>query len=193
MVIWFLTYKFLGMSRWFGIIGPKIDQIWAWLYHRRRWEVGVQDPLTSLVTGSSLLVNCYLGNKFHKKIRLTPPPLSPGCILNFSLGVKKCSFCSIGGAIAPFCIPWPRPAQAPAASPAIFSQAIFLAPHRINPAPTGGGGGGGGGGDRVPSCRHRAGGVGQFLAGMQFSTKVLKYVVICWNFWKPVSTWVLKC
>ena len=42
-----------------------------------------------------------------------------------------------------------------------------------------GGGGGGGGGDRVPSCRHRAGGVGQFLAGMQFSTKVLKCVVIC--------------
>ena len=38
---------------------------------------------------------------------------------------------------------------------------------------------GGGGGDRVPSCRHRAGGVGQFLAGMQFSTKVLKCVVIC--------------
>ena len=37
----------------------------------------------------------------------------------------------------------------------------------------------GGGGDRVPSCRHRAGGVGQFLAGMQFSTKVLKCVVIC--------------
>ena len=36
-----------------------------------------------------------------------------------------------------------------------------------------------GGGDRVPSCRHRAGGVGQFLAGMQFSTKVLKCVVIC--------------
>ena len=32
--------------------------------------------------------------------------------------------------------------------------------------------GGGGGGDRVPSCRHRAGGVGQFLAGMQFSTKM---------------------
>ena len=38
-------------------------------------------------------------------------------------------------------------------------------------------GGGGGGGDRVPSCRHRAGGVGQLLAGMQFSTKVLKCVV----------------
>ena len=34
-------------------------------------------------------------------------------------------------------------------------------------------------GDRVPSCRHRSGGVGQFLAGMQFSTKVLKCVVIC--------------
>ena len=35
------------------------------------------------------------------------------------------------------------------------------------------------GGDRVPSCRHRAGGVCQILAGMQFSTWVLKCVVIC--------------
>ena len=169
MVIWFLTYKFLGMSRWFGIIGLKIDQIWAWLYHGRRWEVGVQDPLTSLVTGSSLLVNCYLGNKFHKKIRLTPPPpLSSGCTLNFSLGVQKCSFCSIGGAIAPFCIPWPRPAQAPAASPAIFSQPFFLAPHRINPAPTGGGGGGGGGSGTKLQTQGRWGGY--------LGTKMLKII-----------------
>ena len=31
---------------------------------------GLWDPLKSLVTGPSL-VNCYLGNKFHKKCRLT--------------------------------------------------------------------------------------------------------------------------
>ena len=55
--------------------------------------------------------------------------------------------------------------------------------------------GGGGGGDRVPSCRHRAGGVGQFLAGMQFSTKVLKCVVIPGHLLKflETSSWVLKC
>ena len=37
------------------------------------WAVGVRDPLKSLVTGPSLLFNCYLGNKFHKKFRLDPP------------------------------------------------------------------------------------------------------------------------
>ena len=31
------------------------------------------DPLKSSVTGPSLLVNCYLKNKFHKKIRVNPP------------------------------------------------------------------------------------------------------------------------
>ena len=31
-------------------------------------------PLKSLVTGPSLLVNCYLETKFHKKIRVNPPP-----------------------------------------------------------------------------------------------------------------------
>ena len=41
-----------------------------------RWAVGVRDPLKSLVTGSSLPVNCYLENQFHKKLRVnTPPPL----------------------------------------------------------------------------------------------------------------------
>ena len=34
------------------------------------------DPLKSSVTGPSLLVNCYLENKFHKKIRVNPPPLN---------------------------------------------------------------------------------------------------------------------
>ena len=45
-----------------------------WLYRGHQWAVGVQDPHKSLVTGPSLLVNCYLGNKFHNKIRLPPPP-----------------------------------------------------------------------------------------------------------------------
>ena len=35
----------------------------------------VRDPLKSLVTGPSLLVNCYLEIKFHKKIPIGPPPL----------------------------------------------------------------------------------------------------------------------
>ena len=30
-------------------------------------------PLKSSVTGPSLLVNCYLGNKFHNDFRLVPP------------------------------------------------------------------------------------------------------------------------
>ena len=32
-------------------------------------------PLKSSVTGLSLLVNCYLEIKFHKKIPIGPPPL----------------------------------------------------------------------------------------------------------------------
>ena len=31
-------------------------------------------PLKSSVTGPSLLVNCYLEIKFHKKIPIGPPP-----------------------------------------------------------------------------------------------------------------------
>ena len=37
--------------------------------------VWVRSPLKSLVTGPCLLVNCFLGNKFHKKIRGNPPQL----------------------------------------------------------------------------------------------------------------------
>ena len=66
----------LGMFRVFGYIGPNLDQIWAWLPRGHRLAVGVRDPLKSSVTGPSLLVNCYLETKFHKKIRVTPPPLS---------------------------------------------------------------------------------------------------------------------
>ena len=37
------------MFKWFGIIGPKFDQIWAWPHRRHQWTVGVRDPLKSLV------------------------------------------------------------------------------------------------------------------------------------------------
>ena len=39
---------------------------------------GVRDPLKSSVTGPCLLVDCYLQIKFHKKIRVNPPPLTTG-------------------------------------------------------------------------------------------------------------------
>ena len=64
----------LSMLRSFGKIGPQIDQIWAWLSRRHRWSPGVRNPLKSSVTGPSLLVNCYLEIKFHKIIRMNPPP-----------------------------------------------------------------------------------------------------------------------
>ena len=51
-----------------------MDQIWAWLPRRHRLAVGVRDPLKSSVTGPSLMVNCYLETKFHKKIMVNPPP-----------------------------------------------------------------------------------------------------------------------
>ena len=65
----------LSMLRSFGKIGPQIDQIWAWLSREHRWSPGVRNPLKSSVTGPSLLVNCYLEIKFHKIIRVNPPPL----------------------------------------------------------------------------------------------------------------------
>ena len=64
----------LSMLRSFGEIGPQIDQIWAWLSRGHRWSPGVRNPLKSSVTGPSLLVNCYLEIKFHKIIRVNPPP-----------------------------------------------------------------------------------------------------------------------
>ena len=63
-----------NMLRSFGKIGPQIDQIWAWLSRGHRWSPGVRNPLKSSVTGPSLLVNCYLEIKFHKIIRVNPPP-----------------------------------------------------------------------------------------------------------------------
>ena len=65
----------LSMLRSFGKIGPQIYQIWAWLSRGHRWSPVVRNPLKSSVTGPSLLVNCYLEIKFHKIIRVNPPPL----------------------------------------------------------------------------------------------------------------------
>ena len=56
----------LGMFKLFGIIGPKLDQIWAWPHSRQQEAVGVHDPFKSFLMGPSLLGNCYLENNFHK-------------------------------------------------------------------------------------------------------------------------------
>ena len=53
------------MVKWLGIVGPKLEQIWAWPHSGHQRTVGVYDPLKSLDTGPSLLNN-YLENKFHK-------------------------------------------------------------------------------------------------------------------------------
>ena len=85
----------LSMLRSFGKIGPQIDQIWAWLSRGHRWSPGVRNggnPLKSLVTGPSLLVNCYLEIKFHKIIRvnrLNPPPPPPLRPLNRNYSILK--------------------------------------------------------------------------------------------------------
>ena len=44
------------------------------------WAVRFLDPLKSLFTGTSLLVNCYLGNKFQKN-QAGPPPFSCRIVL----------------------------------------------------------------------------------------------------------------
>ena len=67
----------LSMLRSFGKIGPQIDQIWAWLSRGHRWSPRVRNPLKSLVTGPSLLVNCYIEIKFNKIIKGDPPPPPP--------------------------------------------------------------------------------------------------------------------
>ena len=81
----------LSMLRSFGEIGPQIDQIWAWLSRGHRWSPGVRNPLKSSVTGPSLLVNCYLEIKFHKIIRVTPPP-PKGLIKTWEGGGGAASF-----------------------------------------------------------------------------------------------------
>ena len=65
------------MFRVFGKVGHNLDQIWTWLPRGHRLAVGVRNPLKSSVTGPSLLVNCYLETKFHKKIRVNPPTPPP--------------------------------------------------------------------------------------------------------------------
>ena len=68
----------LSMLRLFDKIGPKFDQIWAWLSRGHRWAPGVRNPLKSSVTGPSLLVNATaISKKFHKKSRWPPPPPTP--------------------------------------------------------------------------------------------------------------------
>ena len=64
----------LGMLKSFGKSGPQIYQIWAWLSRGHRWAPGVRNPLKSLVTGPSLLVNCYLEIKFQNNQGEPPPP-----------------------------------------------------------------------------------------------------------------------
>ena len=56
------------MFRGFGQIGTK---------YGRGSPAGSRNPPKSLVTGPSLLVNCYLKIKFHKKYPLSPPPPPP--------------------------------------------------------------------------------------------------------------------
>ena len=57
-----------------------VNQLTKQTYLRGRrghwWAPGVWNPLKSLVMGPSLLVNCYLEIKFHKKIRVNTPPLN---------------------------------------------------------------------------------------------------------------------
>ena len=52
------------------MFGHISDQKWAWLSRGHRWAPGVRNPLKSSVTGPSMLVNCYLQIKFHKKIKV---------------------------------------------------------------------------------------------------------------------------
>ena len=54
----------LSMFKWFGIIGPKLDQIWAWPRRGHRLAVGVHDPLKSLVIGNLLKFLCFKCSKF---------------------------------------------------------------------------------------------------------------------------------
>ena len=91
----------LSMLRSFGKIGPQIDQIWAWLSRGHRWSAEVRNPLKSSVTGRSLLVNCYLEIKFHKIIRVNPPPpLNPIC----STISNKCLFSNVASLLYVWCV-----------------------------------------------------------------------------------------
>ena len=67
----------MGHVQGIWLNSANLDQIWAWLPRGHRLAVGVRDPLKSSVTGLSLLVNCYLEIKFHKKIPIAPPPPPP--------------------------------------------------------------------------------------------------------------------
>ena len=58
--------------KWFGKIGPKIDQIWVWLSREHRWAPGVWNPLKSLFTGPSFAIS---KSSFTKNQGEPPPPL----------------------------------------------------------------------------------------------------------------------
>ena len=82
----------LGMLRSFSKIEPQIAPIWAWLSRGHRWTPGVRNPLKSLVTGPSFLVNCYLEIKFHKIIRVNPTPPPPLISIDWNEpGQNQCS------------------------------------------------------------------------------------------------------
>ena len=61
----------LNMLRWFGKIGPEINQIREWLSRGHRWPPGVRNPLKTSLMGLSSLVNCYIEIKFHFKYNET--------------------------------------------------------------------------------------------------------------------------
>ena len=83
------------MLRWFGKNWPNMGVAVP------QGPVGTRSPeaLKSLVMGPSLLVNCYLEIKFHKKIRVNPPPPLNNNILNWNLtswttsDESKCQHC----------------------------------------------------------------------------------------------------
>ena len=64
----------LGMFRWFGIIGQKLDQIFAWPHRRHRWAVGFQDPSTVLVWFLVYWKTAISKTSLTNKSGWTPPP-----------------------------------------------------------------------------------------------------------------------
>ena len=62
------------MVRRFDKIGPKIDQMWAWMSRGATVSPGVRNPLKSSVTGHGQLLS---RNQVSQKIRATPPPPPP--------------------------------------------------------------------------------------------------------------------
>ena len=76
---------------YFGIIGPKFDQILAWPHRGYRWAVGVHDPLKSFFMGTSLLDNFYLENKFTNKSGWPNPHPLREIDQGFQTSTENCS------------------------------------------------------------------------------------------------------